>query len=155
MVHLIWPLLIYWLVLFVICYIIVEFGQNYLYDETTPLVAVKIAIGSFILAAVLTKTRSSYDTMFTEQIGSTVIQAIVWFAVFTLVFRFQPWHAAGIGIVAMALVAGLASLAVDSLTRPTPPAATDEIRTNKPPRVPAGRPITGPNAPAAEKAAAK
>ena len=44
----VWPLLIYWLLLFVACYIVVEYGQNYLYDEPTPNVALKVALGSLV-----------------------------------------------------------------------------------------------------------
>ncbi|MBX6314216.1 MAG: hypothetical protein IRY99_15085 [Isosphaeraceae bacterium] len=116
MIQYLWPFLIYWLILFVLCYIVTEFAQNYLYDETTPAVGLKVGLGTMILAAVLTYTRSSFDTMFTSELGTTVVQAIIWFAVFTLVFRFQPQHGAAIGILTMLVVAGLATLGVDSLS---------------------------------------
>ena len=35
MVAIIWPFLIYWLVMFVACYVVVEVGQDQLYDEVT------------------------------------------------------------------------------------------------------------------------
>src|SRR4051812_41439532 len=104
----VWPFLIYWLVLFVACYSIVEFAQDQFYDEVTPRAGLKVTLGSLVLALLLTKLRTSYDTMFTTDIAWTVLQAIVWFVVFTLVFQFHPQHAAAIGIGAMLLVCGMA-----------------------------------------------
>jgi peptidoglycan/LPS O-acetylase OafA/YrhL len=112
----VWPFLIYWLILFVACSVVTEYGQTYLYDETTPRVGLKLLLGTMILAALMTRTRTSYDTMLTSELGWTVIQAIVWFGVFTLILHFQPWHGGIIGIVTMLLVAGIATLGVDSLT---------------------------------------
>jgi hypothetical protein len=113
------PLLINWLVLFVACYIVTEYGQYYLYDEATPGVGWKCALGSLILAAFLTWTRTSYDTMLTSELGKTVLQGILWFVVFTLVLRFHPLHALTLGVATMLLIAGLAGLAVDSFRRTT------------------------------------
>ncbi len=140
--QILWPFLIYWVVLFVICYIVVEFAQNYLYDEATPNFGLKVAGGAVVLAAMLTWTRSSFDTMLTSDIPHTVLQAIVWFAVFTLIFRFHPQHAVMIGVVTMLLVAGLASLAVDSLTNPARETLPKFRQPSKPVRSPAGPPIT-------------
>ncbi len=50
----VWPFLIYFVILFVVCYIVVEYGQNYFYDEVTPAAAAKVALGALILAAILT-----------------------------------------------------------------------------------------------------
>ena len=146
------PFAIYWLLLFVACYLIVEFAQNYLYDETTPKVGLKILGGSFLLALLLTYTRSSFDTMFTSEIHFTVLQALAWFVVFMFIFRFQPLHAAAIGIVAMIIVSANTTLAIDSLRasqRPRP-----ELRApSKPVRRPSGgAPVTfEPVTPAATK----
>jgi hypothetical protein len=149
----VWPFLIYWLVLFVACYIVVEYAQKYLYDETTPLVGLKVLLGSAILAGLLVKTRSQYDTMFTSDLGWTVIQAIVWFAVFVLVFRFHPQHGAAIGVATMLIVAGLATMGVESLLHPRPvETGPAELRTNKPLRRAIGPP---PVAPAKETAKEK
>ncbi|HEU5115884.1 MAG TPA: hypothetical protein VFT74_04340, partial [Isosphaeraceae bacterium] len=114
------PFLIYWLILYVACYITVEFGQNYLYDETTPMAWLKVAIGSALLAALLTYTRTGFDIILTEGFGWSVLQAMAWFVVFTLVFRFQPLHAFAIGVCAFFIVASTATLAVDSMTGMTP-----------------------------------
>jgi hypothetical protein len=128
-----WPFLIYWLILFVACYVVVEFGQNYLYDETTPAVGLKVALGSFLLAAFLTWTRTSFDTMFTSELAKTVFQAIIWFAVFTLVYRFQPQHGVMIGVATMLIVAGLATLGVDSMMKPSQRGGVLNVRRpNKP-----------------------
>ncbi len=108
------PFIIYWLVVFVVCYAVSEYAQRFLYDETTPWLGAKIGAGSFALAALLTYTRSSFDTMFTDKIGWTVLQAIVWFLVFMFVFRFHPLHAATIGVTTMLLIAGPATMAVQS-----------------------------------------
>ena len=111
---------VYYLVLFVVSFLVVSQGQDALYDEPTPNFEWKVAFGAGILAAVLTYTHSSFATMFTDDFGATVIQAIVWFAVFALVYRFHPWHAAGIGLATMLIVTGLATMAVDSMLSPRP-----------------------------------
>jgi hypothetical protein len=148
------PFILNWLVLFVACYIVTEYAQYYLYDEATPGVGWKSALAAAILAAVLTWTRTSYDTMLTSELGKTVIQAIVWFAVFTLVLRFHPWHALGLGVVTMLLIAGLATLAVDSFERTTDRRPVPERRPSQPFRQPLS-PATGPPTvtPPKEKAA--
>lgn len=120
-----WALVIYWLVLFVACYVVVEIAQDQLYDEVTPHVGLKVAGGSLILASVLTalyvsKSSASFETMFTTNIVWTMLQGVVWFAVFTLIFQFHPWHALGLGLVTMLLVSGLATMGVNSLLTPTP-----------------------------------
>jgi hypothetical protein len=114
------PFLIYWLVLFVACYTVCEVAQDQLYDEVTPKVGLKVAGGSAILAVLATWLRPSFETMFTNDIAWTLLQAVVWFAVFTLVFQFHPPHALGLSLVTMALVLGLATLGVDSLTKASP-----------------------------------
>lgn len=132
----IWPLLVSWLVLFVCCYTVVEFAQNYLYDETTPAVAVKVAFGSLLLAGALMYTRTRVDTMFTDQIGVTIVQAILWFGVFTLVFRFQPLHGGVIGIIAMCILSVLATMAVESMSTATQQPIRQPRKVSKPPRRP-------------------
>jgi len=114
----VWPLLIYWLVLFVACYTVVEVAQDQLYDEVTPHVGLKVASGSLLLAALLTWLRPSFDTMYTSDFAWTALQAIVWFGVFTLIFQFHPPHAAALGILTMLIVPGLATMGVDSITAP-------------------------------------
>ncbi|WP_435016453.1 hypothetical protein TA3x_004019 [Tundrisphaera sp. TA3] len=146
---LLWPFLVNYLILFAACYIITEYGQNYLYDESTPALGLKIGVGTAILAGLLTWTRTNFLTMFTDEIIWTTLQAIVWFAVFTLIFRFQPWHAAGIGLPAMLILTGLATLAVDSMLAPKPAETTATRTLNKPIRRPIG-PVTAP-APAPAK----
>ena len=116
----VWPLLIYWLVLFVACYVVVEVAQDQLYDEVTPRSGLKVAAGSLILAGLLTWLRPSFDTMFTNNFAWTVLQAIVWSAVFTLIFQFHPQHGAVLGIITMLLVPGVATMGVDSVLKPTP-----------------------------------
>ena len=120
--------LIFWVLLFVACYILMEYGQFYLYDEKAPRTALKSLIASAILAAVLTWTRSSFDTMFTSKLGQTVLQAIIWFGVFVLVLQFHPWHALAMGLASMILVTGLATMAVESLTVTSHRARPDAIR---------------------------
>ncbi len=116
----IWVLLIYWLVLFVSCFVVVEVAHDQLYDEVTPHAGLKVTGGSLLLALLLTVFRAygvpaSYESMFTSNIIWTVLQGLVWFGVFTLVFQFHPWHALGLGIATMLLVTGLATMGVDSL----------------------------------------
>jgi hypothetical protein len=144
----VWPLLIYWLVFFVACYSVVELAQDQLYDEVTPKVGLKVAGGSLILAALATWLRPSFDTLFTTDVMWTVLQAIVWFAVFTLIFQFHPPHALALSLVTMVLISGLATLGVDSLTKPSRPIAAEQRRSNEPVR----KSLT-PVAPAAKDAA--
>jgi hypothetical protein len=153
----IWALLIYWLVVFVGCYVVVEIGQDQLYDQVTPRVGLKVAGGSLILAIVLATFYAkglpvSFETMFTTNIIWTVLQAIIWFGVFTLIFQFHPWHALGLGILTMLFVSGLATMGVDSILKPTPPSvSTRAAVVNKPVRQSLGAPAPEP-AKATEKA---
>jgi hypothetical protein len=129
MLSLIWPLLIYWLVMFVACFVVVEIGQDQLYDEVTPRAGLKVAAGSLLIAVLLTALRAygfaaSFESMFTSNIAWTLLQGVVWFAVFTLIFQFHPWHALGLGIATMLMVSGLATMGVESiLSRPAPTSA--------------------------------
>jgi hypothetical protein len=122
----VWPFLIYFLILYVICYIVVEYGQNYFYDEVTPAAAAKVALGAFILAGILTYTRSSFDSMFTSDIAKTVFLAIAWSGVFILIYRFQPWHGFGLAMATLLIFAGMSTLVVDSMLSPKPPGRMDE-----------------------------
>src|SRR4051812_26918362 len=90
--------MVYWLGVFVGCYVVIEIGQDQLYDEVTPRIGLKVVGGSLLLAGMLTlfyrmDLPTSYESMFTTNIMWTVLQAIVWFGVFMLVFQFHPWHA--------------------------------------------------------------
>jgi hypothetical protein len=126
MMSLVWPFLIYWLVMFVACFVVVEIAQDQLYDEVTPRVGLKVAGGSALIAMVLTALRyygfpASFESMFTSNITWTLLQGVVWFGVFTLIFQFHPWHALGIGTATMLMVSGLATMGVESiLSRPAP-----------------------------------
>jgi hypothetical protein len=129
MATLIWPLLIYWLVFFVACFVVVEVGHDQLYDEVTPHAGLKVAGGSLLIAILLTTLRAkglpaSYETMFTTNIIWTLLQAIVWAGVFILIFQFHPWHGLGLGLATMMLVTGLATMGVESLL--AKPAATTQ-----------------------------
>ena len=139
----VWPFLVYYLILFVVCYIVVEYGQNYFYDEVTPGVASKVALGTLILAGILTATRSNFATMFTEGIAPTVLLAIAWVGVFILVYRFQPWHGFGLAIATMLIFAGMSTLVVDSMLSPKPAGRIDTTVETKPIR----RPVYGAPAP--------
>jgi hypothetical protein len=125
MATIIWPLLIYWLVLFVACFVVVEVGHDQLYDEVTPHAALKVAGGSLLLAILLTTLRAkgapaSFESMFTTNIIWTLLQAIVWSGVFILIFQFHPWHGLGLGVATMLLVSGLATMGVESLLTKSP-----------------------------------
>jgi hypothetical protein len=117
--------LIYWLVVFVGTYVVTEIGQDQLYDEVTPRVGLKVGGGSLLIALMLAAfyhrgAAASFDSMFTTNILWTVLQAIVWFGVFTLILQFHPWHALGLGIVTMLFVQGLATMGVSSMLSPAP-----------------------------------
>lgn len=157
----IWPLLIYWLVMFVACFIVVEVGHDQLYDEVTPHAGLKVAGGSLLIAILLTVYRAkgvpaSFETMFTTNLIWTLLQAIVWAGVFVLIFQFHPWHGLGIGLATMLLVTGLATMGVDSLMKPSPRTTPRAAVPNQPVRhtvSPSGTAPPAP-APAAEKARA-
>jgi hypothetical protein len=153
--NIIWPLLIHWLVLFVSCYIITEYAQNYLYDEATPAIGLKVAGASLIFAILLFWTKTSFDTMVTVDFGKTVLQAIVWFVVFMFVLRFHPLHAFSIGVVSMLLLCGLATLASDSLLQPASRGTPRKIEQSKPVRQPVGAPRLPNASTPVEKAAEK
>ena len=85
-----------------------------------------------------------------DQYSRTIFQAIVWFAVFTLILQFHPWHALGLGIATMLLVQGLATMGVSSMPAPTPATAnTTAVVVNKPVRQ-SLPPVPPPAAPHAE-----
>jgi hypothetical protein len=115
-----WPLLIYWLVMFVLSYVAVEIGQDQLYDEVTPMSGLKVAAGSFLLAAMLTYFHPTFESMFTSSIAWTVLQALVWIGVFMFIYQFHPWHALAIAVPLMLISSGFATMGVDSVMRPAP-----------------------------------
>ncbi len=137
--------LVYWLLIFVSNYVLVEYGQNYLYDESTPRFSLKVAGGSFLLALLAWRLRPAFDTMFTTAVHWTALQAIAWVVVFTVLYQFHPQHALGIGLLAMVIVLGLATMTVDSLTRPGRTIAPVNTGTGGPVR----RPLTPPPSPPA------
>lgn len=146
----IWSLLIYWLAMFVSSYIIVEVAQDQLYDEVTPWVALKVAGGSLIMAIFLTWLRPSFETMFTNNIAWTVLEGIIWFGIFTLIFRFHPAHGAALGLLSMLIIPAAATLGVESVLKPSPPAAATQPYTpTKPVRAAIGQsaPAKTPEAP--------
>ncbi len=140
---LIWSFLIYSLILFAISYIVVEYGQNYLYEEVPKGVAWKSLLGALILGTALTWTHTGFATMFTDDIRWTVLLAIVWTGVFILIYRFQPWHGFGLAMATLLIFAGMSTLVVDSLTVPRPPGRIDVDK----PAQKIRRPTTGSLAP--------
>jgi hypothetical protein len=155
----IWPFLIYWLVMFVACFVVVEVAQDQLYDEVTPRAGLKVASGSLLIALLLTwlKARGepvSYESMFTSNFAWTVLQGIVWFGVFTLIFQFHPWHALGLGLVTMVMVSGLATMGVESiLAKPAQTAAATRSFVPTPPVRQSLSPAAGAGQPAAAEKA--
>ena len=114
------PLLIYWLVIFVVCFAIMEVAQDQLYDEVTPHAGLKVTVGSLALAGMATWLRPSFETLLTTNIVWTLLSAVVWFLVFLFVFQFHPPHALFLSLPTMIMVTGLATMGVDSMTKPTP-----------------------------------
>jgi hypothetical protein len=119
--------LVYWLILFVICYVVSDYSQKFLYDESTPYIGLKIAGGTFLMAILMAWFKPSFDSMFTTQLHWTLLQAIVWVAVFILVFRFHPTHAAAIGLGTFVVTSGLATIGVESLMGNTPEARRVDV----------------------------
>ena len=139
----VWSFLIYSVILFVVSYILVEYGQKYLYDETPPYMALRVGIGAMVMAAILTWTRSSFETMFTFDIYKTTLLAMVWIGVFILIYQFQPLHGASIALAAALLIPGLATIAVQGLTSTRPTTAAQNSPPKKAYRKPVG-PVPGP-----------
>ncbi len=137
----IWSFLIYTFICFVISFVLVEYGQRYLYDEVTPYVGLKVLGGAVVMGALLTWTKSSFDIMFTADLPYTALMAIVWAGVFILAFRFQPVHGALFALAAVLLLPGLATIAVEGVMRPSPNPATVSRGKEKPPRKALGGPI--------------
>ena len=144
----IWAFVLYALMLFVVSYILVEYGQKYLYDEVTPYAALKVGAGSLILAGLLTWTRSSFETMFTADFARTLLIMLVAVVTFVLIYRFQPLHGLGFGVVLILLLPGLASMVVQSVTTPAPDPRTVSSTPAKPLRKGTGVITTPPAAPA-------
>ena len=134
------PFLFYWLMIFIACLAVVEFGQTYLYDEKTSGAGWKVAIGSVILAAFVTWSRPVYTTMLTSDLGKTVVLAVAAFGIFTLAFRFQPWHALPIGIFTVLLVSGIATMGVESFANRNRPVASSSRTPSVPLRRTTGNP---------------
>jgi len=148
----VWPFVIYFLVFFVACYATCEVFQDWFYDEVTPRVGLKVAVGSVILAGLATWLKPSFDTMFTSDFAWTALQAIAWFGVFVLALQFHPPHALALSLVLMVLVCGLATMGVESLTRPSRTVAPVRSRTNN---QPIRKSLGGGIPPAAKQAPAK
>ena len=123
---------IYWVVMFAACYIVVEYSQSYLYEETTPSAGLKVMLGSALLAVLLTWIRTDFFTMFTSELRWTVLLGIAAFGVFTLIFRFQPWHALPIGLFSVLLISGTATMAVQSFTNRNRPSEAASRPQSKP-----------------------
>jgi hypothetical protein len=147
----IWQFLLYTFICFVVSFILVEYGQRYLYDEVTHYVGPKVLGGAAIMGATLTWTKSSFETMFTNDILFTALMAIVWAGVFILCYRFQPVHGALFALATILLLPGLATIAVEGMTRPSANPATVTRGREKPIRrtLGGGAPPTAP-APAAK-----
>jgi len=143
--------LVYWVVFFVACFTVNELFQDWLYDEVPKHSGLRVAAGSLAFAALATWLRPTFETMFTSDIAWTALQAVVWFGVFTLVFQFHPWHALGLALVTLMLVPGLASLGVDSLTRPSRTVAPVQAKGTPPVRRSLGPPAEPPKAAAPAK----
>lgn len=120
--------LVYWAIFFVANLSAIEIGHDQFYDEVTPHSALKAAAGSALLAILGAWCRPSFETMFTNDLAWTVLQGMAWFFVFLFLYSFHPWHALGISLVTMVMVAGLATLGVDSMTRPKVTVAPTQAR---------------------------
>ena len=131
--------LVYWLLIFVVNYIVVEYGQNYLYDEPTPGFGARSSWGvspwrPWPAGSGRRSTRCS-----PRRFHWTVLMALAWVLVFTLLYQFHPPHALLIGLTAMVIVPGLATMTAESLTRPRQTLAPTNTGRGGPVR----RPISG------------
>ncbi|RUL85557.1 hypothetical protein [Tautonia sociabilis] len=125
-----WMFLVYWLLMFVALYIISEVGQNYFYDEVTPLVGLKVGGSSLVLAAALTWMDPTIADLLTSEIWFLAMLAVAGFVLLCVVIRFHAPHALMLGPVTVVLVALMSAMAISSLEdagrsvdrdRPIPP----------------------------------
>lgn len=124
-----WTLLIYWLVLFAACWMVMEFGQKHYYDEVTPYGPLKAAGATLALAAGLAWWHPSSIDMLTGEIYGTALLGIAAFVLFVVVLQFHPPHALLLGPAIVILVAIASAMAVESIEksggapreRPVPP----------------------------------
>lgn len=128
------PLLVYWLAFFVTCYFVNETFQDQLYDEIPKYLGYRVAVGSLILALLAAWFHPSFDTLFTSNIGWTVLQAMAWVAVFVLIFQFHPWHGVAIGLFTMLIIPGVTTLGVDNIMTPSKVVAPIETKGRPPVR---------------------
>ena len=158
-----WAFLVYWLVLFVACYVVVEYGQTYYYEEKTSGAGLRVAGASLILAILWTRRSvlqntpravvTWYDQVFTTDAAWLLMIAIVSFVLFTLLLQFHPQHAVYLGPLTVLLIGAMASMAAASMAR-AGGAVPLEIRVPaKPVRKAVGGvpPVASPEAPAATK----
>lgn len=131
--------LMYWLVLFVGCYVVVEFGQTYYYEEKTPGAALKVAGATLILALLYTRyswlqnppathVGTWHDQIFTTTAAWLVVVSILAFVLFTLVLQFYPQHAVFLGPLTVLIVGGMAFMAADNISGGGGGGARTEIR---------------------------
>lgn len=144
--------LVYFLIFYVVSYILCEYGQAYLYDEVTPKMPLKVLAGSLIMAVGMTIARPRLDTMFTSDLGWTVILSIASMVIFTAAYQFQPWHAAGFGLAAFLFVGSLATTTGESLTTSSADPRTTSQAKRAPVRVIGGR-VVGPDGKVVQPAA--
>jgi peptidoglycan/LPS O-acetylase OafA/YrhL len=125
-----WTFLIYWLLLFVACYIVTEVGQNHFYDEVTPFAWLKVGGSSLLLAAALAWWNPSSVDLFTSEIWLLAMVAVAGFVLFVVVMQFHASHAIMLGPAVAVLVSITAAMTIDSLEnsgrarfrdRPVPP----------------------------------
>ncbi len=150
-----WAFVVYWIVILAACYVVTEYGQGFLYDEVTPFVWPKVLGASFALALVLAVSRLTIDTMFSDRLGWTIGQAILWFLVFMFLLSFHPKHAAVLGVITFVLVAGMGTMAVSSLNESIQPTSREKAPVFDPKNKASGlrKSATGPQT--QEKAEAK
>ena len=89
--------------------------QQYLYDQVVTGLWWRAMVSATPLAVLLVAHPMRMDTMFTEQFGWTVLQALSWFAVLWIVCRYLVPHALLVGVVLFVTLAPLTTMAVDSL----------------------------------------
>jgi peptidoglycan/LPS O-acetylase OafA/YrhL len=125
-----WTFLIYWLLLFVACYIVTEVGQNHFYDEVTPFAWLKVGGSTLLLASALAWWDPSSVDLFTNEIWLLAMVAVAGFVLFVVAMQFHASHAIMLGPAVVVLVSITAAMAVDSLKtsgranfrdRPVPP----------------------------------
>lgn len=110
-------LVMYSVFFFVVCFVVSDYSQGYLYNDKASKLPLRVLGSALIFGGLATWVNPTFDTMFSSKGHLTLLMAAIWLGVFLLILQFEPWHAALIGIGTMILSIGFGGLAVQGLLK--------------------------------------